>query len=410
MSSVDSIRSDPSAHELKRRTSQGAILSIAAQGAAFALRLGSMLLLARLLFPRDFGLVGMVTAFTGFLGLFRDAGLAAATVQRATITERQMSTLFWINVAVGMMLAALCVATAPFVVWFYGEPRLFWITVVIGIGFVFNGAAAQPRAILQRAMRFQALAVIDTVSLVASCAMGIAVAMAGGGYWAIVVMAVSLPIVSGAGAALASHWRPGPPERGTGVRSMLWYGGTVSLNGIVVYVAYNADKVLLGRFWGAEILGLYGRAYQLINIPTDNLQYAFGLFAFPALARVQGDSGDLRNYFLRIYALLLALCIPITAVCMVFAEDLVLVLLGPNWSEAASIFRLLAPTIFVFALINPLAWLMLAAGHVVRSLRVALMIAPVVIAGCALGVVGGPQGVAAGLSAAMLVLVVAVIM
>src|SRR5438046_3534625 len=142
-SAVEAPLSDVSHKDLKRRTAHGAVISIGAQAANFVLRTGSMMILARLLFPKDFGLVGMVTAFTGFLGLFREAGLSMATIQRASVTDAQTSTLFWINVVFGGMLAALTVAAAPMLSLFYHEPRLFWVTVCFGTPFVFCCVGAQ---------------------------------------------------------------------------------------------------------------------------------------------------------------------------------------------------------------------------------------------------------------------------
>lgn len=182
---------------------------------------------------------------------------------------------------------------------------------------------------------------------------------------------------------------------------MLRFGGTLTLNGLVVYVAYNLEKVLLGRFWGAEATGLYGRAYQLITIPTDNLNSSVGEVAFAALSRVQNDPTRFRSYFLKGYSLVLALTIPITVVCAVLSDELILVLLGPRWSPAAQIFRLLAPTILIFAMINPLGWLLVALGLVDRSLRVALVLAPIVVGGYVAGLRFGPSGVALGYSVAM---------
>jgi O-antigen/teichoic acid export membrane protein len=400
---------DPMPEAIGRRTAHGAVVTTFAQAVAFVMRLGSMVILARLVQPRDFGLVGMVTAFTGFLGLLRDGGLSMAAVQRSTVTHDQTSTLFWINLGVGVMLAALCGLAAPVLVRFYGEPRLLGIAIAIGIGFIFNGVAIQHRALLQRAMRFQALAAIDTVSLVLSIVIAIAAAAAGAGYWAIVLMTIGLPAGGAVGAWLTTRWIPGPPRRGTGVRSMLWFGGTVTLNNIIVYVAYNTDKVLLGRFWGAEMLGIYGRAYQLINIPTENLNSSVGLVAFPALSRMQHEAVRLRDCFLKGYGFFQSLVIPIAAACLLFADDIVRVFLGPKWSGAASIFRLLAPTVLAFSLVNPLAWLLLAAGHAMRSLKIALFIVPVVIAGYSLGLTRGPQGVALGFSTAMVLLVVPIV-
>ena len=184
---------------------------------------------------------------------------------------------------------------------------------------------------------------------------------------------------------------------------MLRFGSAVTLNGLVVYVAYNLDKVLLGRYWGAQALGIYGRAYQFINIPTDNLNSAIGEVAFSALSRVQHDAERVRNYFLKGYSLVVTLTIPITVVCALFARDLVLVLLGPKWMEAIPLFRLLAPTIVFFAMINPLGWLMYAMGLVGRSVKIALVLAPLVIAGYVIGLPYGPKGVALGFSAVLAV-------
>jgi len=402
-------RSAAAHSHLKQRTARGAVVSVGAQAATFALRICSMMILARLVLPREFGLVGMVSAITGFLSLFKDVGLSMAAVQRVTITPAQMATLFWINAGVGIALAGISVGLAPLLVAFYAEPRLFWVTVALGAGFIFNGAGAQHRAILQRRMQFSTVALIDLASLFVSTAAGVASAALGFGYWALVIMTVSQPAANLLGVWVTAHWTPGMPQRGCGIGSMLRYGGTVTFNTLIVYLAYNAEKVLLGRFFGAEVLGIYGRAYQLINLPTENLNSAIGAIAFPALCRVQDDRVRLRSYFLKGYTLFLSLVMPLTIGSALFAEDIIRVALGPKWGEAAPIFRLLAPTMIAFALINPMAWLMLATGQAVRSLNIAFMIAPVVIAGYALGLTNGPHGVAIGFSAAMMLLVAPVI-
>jgi len=136
-------------------------------------------------------------------------------------------------------------------------------------------------------------------------------------------------------------------------------------------------------------------------MPTDNLNSAVGEVAFSALSRVQHDPGRLRNYFLKGYSLVLALTIPITIAVALFAPDLIFVLLGPKWKDAAVIFRLLSPTILIFALINPLGWLLFSLGMVGRSLKVALVLAPVVIGGYLIGLPYGPKGVAFAYSAVM---------
>jgi len=331
--------------DLKEKTIRGGMARLCAQGANFFLRLISLMILARLLGPKDFGLVGMVTAFTDVLTLFRDFGLSSAAIQRPTVTNEQISTLFWINLSVGILLGLLAVAGAPVIAAFYHEPRLSGIAAVVALGFLFNGAGIQHSVLLQRQMRFTALAIINTVGLIAGSALAIAGAKAGFGYWSIVAMTVTVPLVSTVGFWLATAWVPGLPRRRVGIRSMMRFGGTITLTGLIVYVASNLEKVLLGRFWGVDAVGLYGRAYQLINIPTSNLNSAAGEVAFSALSRLQDDPARRRNYFLKGFSLVLGLTLPITIACAFFANDVVLVLLGAKWKDAAPIFRWLAPTI-----------------------------------------------------------------
>jgi PST family polysaccharide transporter len=388
---------------LKEKTIRGGFARLCAQAANFVLRLGSLMVLARLLTPKDFGLVGMVTAFTGVLTLFRDFGLSSAAIQRPTVTQEQLSTLFWINLLVGAVLAVLSVALAPFIAVFYHEPRLIGITDVLALGFLFNAAGVQHSALLQREMRFTAMAVINTVGLIIGTAIAIGGARAGVGYWALVVMTVTMPLISTVGFWLATAWIPGAPRRRSGIRSMVHFGGAITLNGLVAYIATNCDKILLGRFWGVDALGMYGRAYQLVNIPTDNLNQAAGEVAFSALSRLQDDPQRLRNYFLKGYSLVLALTVPITVACALFANDITLVLLGPKWIAGAPILRLLAPTILVFAIANPLFWLLTSLGLVKRSLKMSFVLAPVMVGSYLIGLPYGPQGVAFAYSAGMMI-------
>jgi O-antigen/teichoic acid export membrane protein len=401
---------DPTLHDLKRNTARGAVVSFVRQGANFTLRTGSMVILARLLSPADFGLVGMVTACTGLLGLFRDAGLSHATVQSATITRAQTSMLFWVNLAVGTLLAGLCAAIAPLIAAFYHEPRLLWVTIVIGVGFVFSGAAAQHGAMLQRNLRFTALAIIDILSLVVGIAVGIGMALAGQGYWALVATSLSPPVMAFFGVWVAGGWIPGLPRRGAGVQSMLRYGGSLTLNWVICYIAYNVDKVLVGRFLGAEALGIYGRAYTIVNLPSYNLSSIVHLVGFPALSRLQNDPERLRSYFLKGYGLFLTLMMPITMGCALFAEDIIHVFLGPKWGAVVPVFRLLVPTSLVLAMIDPFNCLLLATSRMKRILKMTMLIAPVLILGYVAGLSYGPTGVAAGFSIASIILVVPVIL
>jgi PST family polysaccharide transporter len=394
---------------LKEKAIRGGFIKIWTQAASFLLRTGTLIVLARLLEPKDFGLVAMVTAVTGIFDIFKTAGLSIVTIQRDTISDEQVSTLFWVNIGIGALLSALTFAIAPALAAFYHEPRLFWVAFALAFGFLVNAAGVQHNALLQRQMRFGTLAAIDIACLSASAVVGVGMALLGYGYWSLVGMTLTQPAVATSGAWLLARWVPGRPRRCVGVGSMLKFGGTVTLDSLVTYIGYNAEKILLGRFWGTEALGIYGRAYQLVNLPTRNLNSAIGGVAYSALSRLQNDPPRFKSYFLKGYSLVLALTLPITIGCALLANDLVLVVLGPKWKNAVALLRLLAPTILAFALIDPFSWLLVATGKVMRSLKIGLVIAPLVIAAYFIGLPYGPKGVAIGYSAMMTLLIIPVI-
>jgi O-antigen/teichoic acid export membrane protein len=186
------------------------------------------------------------------------------------------------------------------------------------------------------------------------------------------------------------------------------FGGTLTLSCLVLYLSTNLEKVLLGRFWGAEVIGLYGRACQLMKIPTDNLNSAIGQVAFSALSRVRDDPARLRGYFLKGYALVLALNIPITMAFALFADDIIRLVLGPKWMDAAELLRLLSPTILVYSIFNPLGWLLDSLGLVGRGLKITLVFAPFMITGILVGLPYGAKGVALACSTVMVLWVIPV--
>src|ERR1700730_8106499 len=146
------------------RTARGGAVAITAQALKFIITIGATSILARLLTPQDYGLIGMVAFVTAFVSLYKDLGLAAATIQRPEISFDQISTLFWINASLSVAVCIFTIAIAPLVSWFYGEPRLTSITVITAVGFIISGLAVQHEALLRRQMRYFALASIGLIS------------------------------------------------------------------------------------------------------------------------------------------------------------------------------------------------------------------------------------------------------
>jgi O-antigen/teichoic acid export membrane protein len=387
--------------DLKEKTIRGGAARLIGQALKSLLRLGTIIVLARLLDPSDFGIVAMVTVITGIFEIFATGGLSAAAVQKPEISDAEISTLFWFNIALGVLLGLLCIAAAPILSAFYHEPKTALVMVAIAPAFVINATGVQHVALLQRHLRYVTLAGIEVGSEIVTGVVAISMALAGFGYWAVVASVITGPLVLTIGAWIASGWLPGLPRNVRQVYPMLRFGGTVTFNALVVYAAYNLDKVLLGRYFGPAALGVYGKAYELINLPMRIINTSIGVVAFSSLARLQAEPARLKRYFLKGYSLVVSITLPATIACAVFADDIILVTLGPNWTAAAIIFRLLAPTILVFSIINPTGWLLQSIGMQDRSLKIALVLSPLVICSYLIGLPYGPSGVALAFSTMM---------
>ncbi|MGO4172596.1 lipopolysaccharide biosynthesis protein [Bosea sp. TAF32] len=394
--------------DLKNRTARAGLINVGARGLGFMIRIPSLMILGRLLTPEDYGLVTMVTAFTGVLNMVGCFGLFQAAIQRDELSEEESSSLFWLNMASGTLLTLITLAASPLVSAFYGEPRLLAIMDVIAFTFVITAAGIQHGVMLQRRMSFGTSAKVDICALLIATAVSIEMARTGYGYWAIVSMTITLPLVTTIGLWLSTRWIPGRPRGAAGLRSILRFGIGTTLTGFLSYVTNNIDKLLLGRVWGTEAAGLYGRSFYLINFPTESLSTTIGEVAFAALSRTKSDLNRFRRFFLKAYSLVVTLTLPLTVVCTLFANDLIVVVLGPKWASAAEIFRILAPTILVFAISNPLGWLLNALGMVKRGVYIGLFSVSLMITGVLIGLPYGPRGVAMAYSAVMVLKVIPV--
>lgn len=396
----------PDASKFKQKSVRGGTLTMLGQGIGMAFQIGTTVILARLLLPSDYGLQAMALTLTAFFSLFKDAGLSVATVQRETLSQEQISTLFWLNVALGAVLTILVAVAAPLLAAFYKQPQLLGITAASATIFLFNSLSVQHRALLDRSMRFATGVKIDILCSFIGSVVAIVLAFLGFGYWALICQNISLPIVGTIAAWSAMPWMPGKPRWTPELKSMVRFGGTVTLNSVVVYIAYNMEKILLGRYWGAASLGIYGRAYQLATLPVQQLIGAVHSIAFSVLSRMQGEAERLQRAYLKSLSLIVSLTVPVVISSAVFADEIVRVVLGEKWMQAALVLKLLAPTVMVLALVNPFSWFLRATGRVSRSLKIALLICPVVILGIIAGLRYGPRGVAMGYSAAMVLLLV----
>jgi O-antigen/teichoic acid export membrane protein len=348
---------------LKDITMSGGAVRAIALATRFCLNLASTMILARLLLPHDFGLVAMVTSFIGFFRVFRDGGLSTATIQRHDITHAQVSNLFWINVAIGGLAMLSVAMLAPAISWFYREPKLMSVTLVLSITFILSGSSAQHLALLNRKMRFAAIALGEIASAVFGVVVSILTAWAGFGYWSLVYGTVSSEIVATLLIWLLSDWRPQMPLRHSGTRPLLGFGANLSVGTLLYSLARGSDNLLIGRFCESHSLGLYSRASALLMWPLEQILSPFSAVFLPALSRLQHRPIEYRRVFLRMSETIALIGFSVTGMLLALAHPLTLVLLGSRWEKASSIFAALSIAALYIPLATASTWLLISQGR-----------------------------------------------
>jgi O-antigen/teichoic acid export membrane protein len=395
---------DPEPHlpqrhvDFRVRAIRGGALMFAAQAGKFLLYMAATILLARLLTPDDYGVFAVAFGVVTFISLFGDFGLSLATVQSPIITHQQMSTLFWLNLALGSTLAALALAIAPLIGRIYGDGRVAQVLAVTASIHVLVGLKSQHQALLTRRMQFMTLVAIDIASVAAGTMLAAAWAWYGTGYWALVVLHVATEITAAVGAWLSCPWRPGLPVRRSGVGPRVAFGGYLTGLNILGYLTNAFPNLLIGWYWGTRALGLYDKAYQLLLFPLNQFSRPLASVAHSTLSRLQHEPERYRTYLDKYILTSTGLGMPLVAFIFVVAETAVSVVLGPQWSGSVPIFRALAPAAFVMTFTASIGWIFISMGRLQRQLRWAAMTTFVTALAVALALPWGPVTVALAFS------------
>lgn len=391
---ADVLSADGSGLPLRHRVTRGAATLLFGQGLRQAMAIATTAALARLVAPRDFGLFAMVGAVCGFVGLFAEMGLTAATVQRRVLTRAQSNALFWVNLALGLAASGMVAALAPLIARFYGHPELRSVAIWWGSGFALAGAGVQSRALLERRMRYRALLGLDVAALAIASTAAIGCAALGLGVWALVVQMLAMNACSTSGALLLAHWRPGRPRGAPGLRELVAVGANLLGWRALGYFTRNLDNLVIGRLMGAVPLGYYTRAYQLMLYPVGALTQPLRAVMLPALSRLQDDPERLAKAYVKSLRVVIAVCAPITLLTVTLADEVVLTVYGVQWRPAIHVLRILALAGLWEVVFNSIGWLFVVVGRTDRQLRWGLISAPLICAGFLIGARWGVAGVA----------------
>jgi len=379
---------------LKEKSIRGALFMAGWSGIDFMLKMVTTFILARLLVPEDFGLVAMVTAVTGVLEGIRDLGLSTATVQRNDIGHLQISNLFWINVSGGVLFFLFFCAISMIISWFYREPRLVSVTIAISTSFFWSSLAFQHEALLTRQLKQGQLAIIRLSANLLSTIAAVLLAIYQYGYWSLVWREIIRNILNSIGVWLYCPWIPGLPSKNVGIRELLRFGRNLGATNLLNSVISRIDGLLIGKFFGPVVIGMYRQAYQLMTVPIDQLNQPILNVAQPGLSRLQSDPDRYRRYYQKILFFVSFTTIPIGLFSFIYSKELVLLLLGEKWIESTEFFRIFALASAIRPAIGTSGIVLITCGKSSRFFLVSFVHSFVLCIFLIIGLQWGPVGVA----------------
>ena len=375
---------------------RGAGVTLGAQATRFVLQIASLAVLSRLLTPSEVGVVAMATAVLNIAEIIRDFGLSSAAIQAPSLSPAERTNLFWINLGIGTACSVVAAASAPLLGAVYDDPRVVPIVLALAGLFVVSGANTQFRADLSRSLRFGALAATDVTAQVLGIAVAIGFAAGGAGYWSIVAQQVTFVVTTCVMNVAQCRWLPGCPQRQVPMGHFTKFGANLLGTNLLGYAVNNLDNVGIGAVWGSGPLGLYSRAYQLLQVPLQQVNAPLGRVVLPILSRVQDDPVTYERYFRRFQ---LVICYSLGlgfAVLAGLSEPIVAILFGPSWQGVAPLLGVLALS-GVFKGIDSANYQMwVSRGLTSQLFKFYLVTRPIMVVMILAGLPWGPLGVAVG--------------
>ncbi|SMH27737.1 polysaccharide transporter, PST family [Rathayibacter oskolensis] len=365
---------------LSHKASRGVIQTLGGLWGKTAIQLISTVVLARLLSPSDFGLLAAVTAIVGVADLVRDFGLTGAIIQAKRMTETVWRSVLWLSVALGVAGTIVIGASAWLIAGIYQEEQLIILTIAVAPTLFVNSLCMPLQAKVQKEMRFGLMAQIDVVSMLVGVIGSIIAAFLGWGVWSLVVLQGGALVYRFIALWVAARPTFGRPRISREVIPLVSTGGSIFGVQLLNYLARNVDNVLIGAQLGAGALGQYSRAYSLFLLPLQQLNGPLGRVALPVLSSLQEDGERYRRYVRGALLVIGYLVLPTFGVLSALAAPLVDLLLGPQWTSAATILSILSIAGIAQGIGNVQGWIYISLGRVHRQLVYYVVTRPLVIA------------------------------
>lgn len=379
---------------IKQQTISGIGWSAGASIAGQILDLAISIILARLLTPEAFGLVGMTAVFTGFVAIFGDMGFSSALIQRRVVEDRHLSSIFWLNIAFGILLTTITIAAASPIATFYKDPQIKPLMFLVGINFTLSSFGIIQRTLLRRELSFRQLTIIENSSTLIAGFVAVILAFAGYGAYALVGQILVANLIAILFLWLTSKWRPQLTFDLEAAKELLAYSSNLLGFTVFNYWSRNADNLLIGKFLGSSELGIYTRAYSIMLLPLTQISAIVGRVMFPALSKIQMDKQKVKHIYLRSISMIALITFPMMLGLLVISDTFVMSLYGPQWSQVIPILRIFCLVGMVQSVSSTAGWIYQSQGRTDWMFRWGIGAGVTVFISFAVGIRWGALGVA----------------
>lgn len=391
-------------NQLTKRTFSGLLYLIFSSLIQVTLKIGVLAVLARMIAPKEFGLVGIAVIIVEFSKLFSQMGVGPAIVQRKELEPRHLTTGLTISLFIGIFFAAVLILSAPLFQSFFHMQGLIPVLRAISVVFFVDSFTTIGQALMQRNMKFKFIAGIEVFSYaIGYGAVGITLGYLGYGVWALVIANISQAVLNAVFVVIAQPFSKRPGFESKAFKELIHFGGGFTIARIGNFLALQGDNLVIGRTLGAAALGIYGRAYQFMAMPAGLFGNALDRALFPAMAKVQDDKQKLVKAYLTGTSIIALVAIPISVIFVLLAPEIILVLLGPKWTAAILPFRILACSLLFRMSYKMSDSLARGTGAVYKRAWRQLIYAAAVILFSYIGHFWGLYGVAVGVSLSLVI-------
>ncbi|MFA5143023.1 MAG: lipopolysaccharide biosynthesis protein [Candidatus Omnitrophota bacterium] len=328
-------------HNLKQQASNGAFWGLSGNLTVSAISFVGTAILARILSPKDFGLLGMATLITGIVQLFGNLGLGAALVYKKDVDDEYLSTAFWSSLLVSAGLVLVSIAVAPLAAIFFNEPTVKWIIIVLSANFIISSLSSVQRALLHKDVKIKRMVFIEIVSRFLRVIFMLVCALTGLGFWSIVIGIIAECILKTILYVLTTQWIPTFQFHKMRFNELFHYGKNIYGQEFLNYLNRSMDFIITGRVLGAKLLGFYQFSYNLPYLVKSYIQDGISPVAFSIFSKVQDDNKRLAGGFLNAVKYVSIITFPVMSGLAFCAEDFISVAYGSKWLPAAEPLKLL---------------------------------------------------------------------